>query len=199
MPRGELPQARFAEPTPPSGTPCVSEASSTRRSPSTAKRSASSPTLPIPTATSASPYKLRGSLTSDRRIPRNARSKPDYPCAHNDLGVALKDQGRLDEAIAEYRTALRLNPNLAPAHASLGAALSRQGKLDEAIAEYRRRSASSPICSRPTAHTNLGDALRDQGKLDEAIAEFRAALRLKPDMSRPARTSALRLHQIRGS
>src|SRR5258708_3678378 len=31
--------------------------------------------------------------------------KPDYAEAHNNLGNALRDQGRLDEAISAYRTA----------------------------------------------------------------------------------------------
>ena len=33
--------------------------------------------------------------------------------AHHNLGVALKDQGKLDEAIAEYREAIRLKPDYA--------------------------------------------------------------------------------------
>ena len=30
--------------------------------------------------------------------------------AHNNLGIALDDQGKLEEAIAEYREAIRLQP-----------------------------------------------------------------------------------------
>ena len=37
--------------------------------------------------------------------------KPDLAEAFNNRGAALKDQGRLDEAIASFGTALRLKPD----------------------------------------------------------------------------------------
>ena len=52
--------------------------------------------------------------------------------------IALKDQGKLDEAVACYRRALELKPDYAEAHSNLGNALKDQGKLDEAVACYRR-------------------------------------------------------------
>ena len=39
------------------------------------------------------------------------RLKPDYADAHNNSGIALKAQGRMEEAIASYREAIRLKPN----------------------------------------------------------------------------------------
>ena len=41
----------------------------------------------------------------------------------------------MDGAVAEYREALRLNPNNAAAHNNLGAALGEKGDWDGAIAE----------------------------------------------------------------
>ena len=105
--------------------------------------------------------------------------KPDYAEAHNNLGNALKDQGKLDEAVACYRRALELKPDYAEAHNNLGNALKEQGKLDEAVACYRRALELKPDYAE--AHNNLGDALKDQGKLDEAVACYRRALELKPD------------------
>ena len=49
--------------------------------------------------------------------------------AHYNLGVALGSKGDLDGAIAEYREALRLNPNNDEAHVNLGVALGQQGRL----------------------------------------------------------------------
>jgi protein O-GlcNAc transferase len=46
--------------------------------------------------------------------------KPDYAEAHNNLGNALNDQGKLDEAVACYRRALELKPDYAEAHNNLG-------------------------------------------------------------------------------
>ena len=91
----------------------------------------------------------------------------------------MKDQGKLDEAVACYRRALELKPDYAEAHDNLGNALKDQGKLDEAVACYRRALELKPDYAE--AHNNLGNALKDQGKLDEAVACYRRALELKPD------------------
>ena len=48
--------------------------------------------------------------------------------------ACLKEQGKLDEAIACFRRALELKPDVAETHSNLGVALKEQGKLDEAIA-----------------------------------------------------------------
>ena len=58
--------------------------------------------------------------------------------AHNNLGVALADQGRLEEAISQYREAIRLKDDNSEAHNNLGIALAAQGKLDEAIVPVSR-------------------------------------------------------------
>ena len=47
------------------------------------------------------------------------RLKPDYAEAHNNLGNVLKDQGKLEEAIASYQEALRLKPGYVAAHDNL--------------------------------------------------------------------------------
>ncbi|HZW33338.1 MAG TPA: tetratricopeptide repeat protein, partial [Isosphaeraceae bacterium] len=87
-------------------------------------------------------------------------------------------QGRLEEAITEYRAVLRLKPDFADAHDNLGAALSAQGNLEEAIAEYREALRLKP--NDPAGHYNLGNALRDRGKREEAVGEYQEALRLHP-------------------
>jgi tetratricopeptide (TPR) repeat protein len=99
--------------------------------------------------------------------------------AHTNLGNALDDQGKLAEAIAEFREAIRLQPNLTDVHINLGNALRGQGKPEEAIAEFREAIRLQP--NHPWAHYNLGNALRAEGKLAQAIAEFREAIRLQPN------------------
>jgi serine/threonine protein kinase/Flp pilus assembly protein TadD len=101
--------------------------------------------------------------------------RPDSPVAHDNLGEALRLRGRLDEAVAEHRTAIRVQDN-AHSRCGLGAALTQQGKLDEACAEFRDALRLKPDYAE--AYCNLGVALKRKGRLDEAIAEYRAALRL---------------------
>jgi superkiller protein 3 len=105
-------------------------------------------------------------------------ARPGSFPAYNNLGNALKDQGKLDEAIACYRQAIKLDPKHAKAHSNLGAALANQGKQDEAIACYRQAIKLDPKLA--MAHNNLGLALAKQGKQDEAIACYRQAIKLDP-------------------
>jgi protein O-GlcNAc transferase len=104
--------------------------------------------------------------------------KPDYPEAHNNLGILRKAQGRPDEAVACYRRALELRPTYFDAHNNLGNAFQTLGKLDDAIACYRRALALKP--NLPWGHNNLGVALKDRGNLDESVACFRRTLQLMP-------------------
>lgn len=61
----------------------------------------------------------------------------DDPEHHFELGFTLQNMGDLQGAIAEYRTALRLNPNHANAHYNLGIVLQDIGKPTEAAKEFR--------------------------------------------------------------
>jgi serine/threonine protein kinase/Flp pilus assembly protein TadD len=73
---------------------------------------------------------------------------------HNRIGMALAAQGQLQEAMAEYQQALRLQPDLALAHCCLGLALQQQGHPDEAVAELKRGhqlGSRSPLWVYPSA------------------------------------------------
>jgi tetratricopeptide (TPR) repeat protein len=98
--------------------------------------------------------------------------------AHNNLGMALVEQNRLDEAIVEFGEVLRIDPRDADGHYNLGNALARQGKLDAAVAQFRELLRIYPEHAK--ARYDLGNALARQGELDEALRHFRAALRYAP-------------------
>ncbi|MGD0828239.1 MAG: tetratricopeptide repeat protein [Desulfobaccales bacterium] len=98
---------------------------------------------------------------------------------HNNLGLALAAQGKMDQAMAHYAEALRLKPDYAMAHNNLGVALAGQGKMDQAMAHYAEALRLNPDDA--GAHNNLGLALAAQGKMDQAMAHYAEALRLKPD------------------
>ena len=69
---------------------------------------------------------------------------PVYPLVHNNLGNALKDQGKPDQAIEAYTKALSIQPNNANAYYNMGIALREQGKLDEAIEAYKKALSINP-------------------------------------------------------
>ncbi|MDJ1175316.1 tetratricopeptide repeat protein [Roseofilum capinflatum] len=109
---------------------------------------------------------------------RVINQKPDS-VAYVWLGIALRNQGKLPEAVQSYRRALQLDPEYALAHYNLGLALYDQGKLPEAVQSYRRALQLDPEYA--AAHNNLGLALSDQGKLPEAVQSYRRALQLDPE------------------
>ncbi|MBI5675812.1 MAG: tetratricopeptide repeat protein [Nitrospirae bacterium] len=98
---------------------------------------------------------------------------------HLNLGVAYLAQGRIDEAISEFQTSLKLDPYQYSTHINLGLAYFSQGRMDEAVNEYQTVLKLSPDYS--PAHYNLGTVYLTQGRLIEAISEFKIALSLNPD------------------
>ncbi len=88
------------------------------------------------------------------------------------------EQGKQDEAIVCFRTAIEIAPKSASAHSNLGVALLEQGKPDEAIACFRTAIEIDPKYA--PARSHLGAALMKQGKQDEAIACYRKVIELDP-------------------
>jgi len=108
-----------------------------------------------------------------RIIAHRPETDPIVPWAHVLVGIVLSDQHKIEEAIAECRKAIELNPRFANPHSTLGIVLTGQHKTEEAIAEHRKAITLDP--HNGWRHEALGNALRDQGKTDEAIAEEREA------------------------
>ena len=104
---------------------------------------------------------------------------PETGDLHNLLGIALAAGGKFDEAIVEFREALRLEPDSARTHWNLGAALASHGAREEAI-ERLRRSVQLDA-SNGQAHYDLAVTLFAARQLEGAVDEFRAAVRLMPD------------------
>ena len=64
--------------------------------------------------------------------------------SHANRTLALAKQGRVDEAIVEYRKALRIKPDYAEAYNDLGGELLLRGQVDEAMALYRQALEINP-------------------------------------------------------
>lgn len=99
--------------------------------------------------------------------------------AHYNLAAMLQAKGRLDEAIGEYQSALRLHPEDAVANNALGAALLGAHQPQKAV-----RYLDAALKTRPEyfdAHYNLGNALAAQDDFEGASQQFRLALQTQPN------------------
>jgi tetratricopeptide (TPR) repeat protein len=105
--------------------------------------------------------------------------KSDAPLFYNNLGTALQDQKKLEEALAQYDHAIALRPDYAGAYVNIGNVYTEQGRLDDAIEQYRR--AISLNAKFAEAYNSLGAALKAQNKLDEALIQYKQALAIRPD------------------
>jgi len=85
--------------------------------------------------------------------------QPDYAQAHYNLGVALANLGRSEEAMAEYERALALQPDYPEAENNLGAALAMAGRNGEAIRHYKRALELRPDYPRARYNLDLAERL----------------------------------------
>ena len=70
--------------------------------------------------------------------------RPDNAIAHNNLANVLLANGRVDEAIADYRQAIALAPDYADACNNLGTVFAGRGDLDGAVAQFRKALEIAP-------------------------------------------------------
>ncbi|MCX5662688.1 MAG: tetratricopeptide repeat protein [Planctomycetota bacterium] len=99
--------------------------------------------------------------------------------AENNLGSALIEAHREQEAVAHFRRSRDIRPELAVTHSNYGMALARAGDSEGATKAFEKALAIDPDLA--DAHHRLGVLLAKAGRPDEAIDRFRRALRRRPD------------------
>src|SRR4029078_8762245 len=99
------------------------------------------------------------------------RTPPAFADAPHYLGVTLQTNGKLDEAVAEFREAIRLAPGNLVANSALGTALGEKGLLDESTAAYEVaiRLAKDEV-HRARVYEDIGGTYACNGRLPEAAA-----------------------------
>ena len=99
---------------------------------------------------------------------------------HMNLGRALSESERFDEAIEEHRAALRIHPKSLTARRNLASALLAVDRTEEAVAECRRGLEQDPDDA--NLHFLLGRILTRTGRYDAAVAPLgRAAASFRKD------------------
>ncbi len=115
------------------------------------------------------------------QLNRALELRPDFVVAHSNLGIALRDLGRKEEALEHFQRAVELDAGFAPAQTNLGQTLLDLGKAEEALPHGQEAVRLDPNSA--VLHHNLGNTLRVLERLVDAKVSYLEALRLDPKLA----------------
>lgn len=115
--------------------------------------------------------------------------------AYLNMGKYLSDVGRLDDAVAVTRRAIKLNSTYALAHRNLGSLLKLRGSggagnAETAESERAYRKALTLDPKDPEIYQGLGDLFISLSQYDKAIAVLSEALKVHPTNAKFLRSLA---------
>jgi tetratricopeptide (TPR) repeat protein len=108
---------------------------------------------------------------------------PKNVVAHINLGAALEQAGRAEEARPHYEEAIAIEPTRAQAHHNLANILDFQGHFLEALPHFQEAIRLRPREALPRC--SLGQALVGQGRIAEGLAQYAVAMELAPADPQP--------------
>ena len=117
---------------------------------------------------------------ANKEFQRAIELNPNYATGHQQYGNnTLSALGRFDEAIAEGKRAVELDPLSLVINADLGMNYYYARRYDEAISQLRKTLEMDP--GYYYAHVNLGQVLAGKRAFGEAISEYQKARALNDD------------------
>jgi len=123
---------------------------------------------------------MKGRL--DEAVEHYRRSIALHPSAeaHTFLGWALSAFGRHEDAIAECRTAIAIDPAFGNPYNDIGAYLIELGRADEAVSWLEQAKRAPRYEPRHYPYFNLARVYVRQHKVREAIRELEHAVAIEP-------------------
>jgi Tfp pilus assembly protein PilF len=100
--------------------------------------------------------------------------------AHTFLGWTYHFQGKVDDAIAECKRAIQVDPDFGNPYNDIGAYLIALGRNDEAIPWLERATEAPRYDPRHYPYFNLGRVYYAKGMINRAREYFQEALRIEP-------------------
>jgi Tfp pilus assembly protein PilF len=118
----------------------------------------------------------------DQAIELYTKSLNIFPTAeaHTFLGWTYHFQGKLNEAIAECKRAIEVDPEFGNPYNDIGSYLIELGRFDEAIPWLERAIAAPRYDPRHYPYFNLGRVYYAKGMITKARECFQEALRIEP-------------------
>lgn len=105
--------------------------------------------------------------------------RPGNSHARENLGKALMQEGRIDEAVVQFREAARLQPDDAEIFSNLGSALSQAGNRSEAVAMHQRAIELEPESAVDRYH--LGNTYLRFNEFENAVKAYQETVKINPD------------------
>src|SRR5437868_14472271 len=110
---------------------------------------------------------------------QSAFEKSEAAYRANNIGVALLEQYKANEAVGSFTRALEIKPDLLMARINLSIALYYLPDADSSKREAEKSLIQDP--NKPHPHYLLGLIARAQNRFEEAIAQFERVLKIDPD------------------
>lgn len=125
---------------------------------------------------------------------RAIKINPNSYGLRTNYGISLDDLGRSAEAVMQYKTAVKMAPELPDAWQDMGISLQHEGKNDEAMACFRQAVKCDP--DDELSHAAIGFALLVKGNPADALPELDLAAELNPSDPRNLAHYAAALQQL---
>lgn len=129
--------------------------------------------------------------TAIQHYAKAVAADPSSAALRNDYAAALARAERNDEALAQYREAMRLSPTLYDPHMNAGALLARLNRTAEAREEFDAAAAIRP--GSPEPHIYLALLNANTGRIDLALMNVDSANAIDPTQANMYFTNAVRM------
>jgi len=106
------------------------------------------------------------------------RQRRTSPQRHHELGLLYGELERRDKALAQFESALALDPDFAPAHVELGILARDAGDFETALRHLERAIELDPVA--PEAHAEMGALQLERNDPAAAVAALRRAIEFDP-------------------
>lgn len=98
---------------------------------------------------------------------------------HVNKGMNAARQGRIEEAVLEFKTALKIEPETSDAYFGLGMVYQQKGLLEEALSYYKKSIESDP--TNTDAMFNIGSINMFREDFNAAIEMFQLLSKITPE------------------
>lgn len=110
----------------------------------------------------------------------SAKTSPNSPQNHNNLGDLWARRGDFDRAIEEFKIAIALNPRYADAYHNLANIYQRKGDLDRALKNYQKANEINPNIWQ--TYQNMAAIYFERGEFEKAKEMALKLLVINPEL-----------------